>query len=247
MSRRSAETTPTTPADDLVGQASGGSRKADSGRGSERKPIDPGGGAARAPVTPGQRAGDSRPGVTRQDSPIQGPGEQPPIRAERQRGDPVAWPSEVPAHLPHRRVRLMRKMNRNVAMTATARKLVVIAWHVLTKGEPYRYALPAPTEAKYRRLRVRATGERRRPGPRPGEGTGPKLGPGTRSRTIKSLRQVYEAEGLPLLKVAPAGEARSAEESGVRDFASSLERPRSVPRRSRERSGKGNGSSPPGP
>lgn len=57
--------------------------------------------------------------------------------------------------------RLAHRKTRNVAVVATARKLVVLAWHLLTAGEPYRYALPRPTEEKLRRLRTRATGQRR--------------------------------------------------------------------------------------
>ena len=60
--------------------------------------------------------------------------------------------------------RLAKKKNRNVAVVATARKLVTIAWHVLKNNEPYRYAQPRTTEAKFSRLRVRATEVRRQGG-----------------------------------------------------------------------------------
>jgi hypothetical protein len=56
--------------------------------------------------------------------------------------------------------RLAKHKDRNVAVVATARKLVVIAWHMLRNNEPYRYALPKTLEAKLARLRVRATGQR---------------------------------------------------------------------------------------
>jgi hypothetical protein len=49
--------------------------------------------------------------------------------------------------------RLEHKKNRNVAVMATSRKLVVIAYELLSRGEPYRYAQPAPTAEKLRRLR----------------------------------------------------------------------------------------------
>jgi transposase len=51
--------------------------------------------------------------------------------------------------------RLAHKKNRNVAVVATARKLVVIAYELLRRSEPYRYASPAPTAEKLRRLRLR--------------------------------------------------------------------------------------------
>jgi transposase len=38
-----------------------------------------------------------------------------------------------------------RKKNRNVAVVATARRLVVIACQLLRRNEPYRNALPTPT------------------------------------------------------------------------------------------------------
>ena len=64
--------------------------------------------------------------------------------------------------------RLAKKKNYNVAVVATARKLAVIAWHMLTNDEPYRYAQPTPTQAKLSRLRVKATGEVRKTGPKKG-------------------------------------------------------------------------------
>ena len=41
----------------------------------------------------------------------------------------------------------------NVARVAIACKLAVLAWHLLTKGEPYRYASPLATEKKLADLR----------------------------------------------------------------------------------------------
>jgi transposase len=60
--------------------------------------------------------------------------------------------------------KIAKRKNRNVAVVATARKLVVIAWHMLTSGEPYRYAEPRRTKDKLAQLRVLAGGERRRGG-----------------------------------------------------------------------------------
>lgn len=48
--------------------------------------------------------------------------------------------------------RIRRKKAHNVAVTALARKLVVLVWHMLTKGEPYRYAPVARTRHKLRRV-----------------------------------------------------------------------------------------------
>ena len=49
-------------------------------------------------------------------------------------------------------VRLKRRKPTNVAITAVARKLAVLAWHMLSKGEDYRYSPPARTREKLRRL-----------------------------------------------------------------------------------------------
>src|SRR5208282_3471726 len=84
--------------------------------------------------------------------------------------------------------RLAKKKNYNVAVVATARKLVVIAWHMLTKNEPYRYARPLATEAKLQKLRVRATGKRRRTGPAKGSSAGRRSEEPT--RRIKPLAEV---------------------------------------------------------
>ncbi len=60
--------------------------------------------------------------------------------------------------------KLEKRKNRNVAVVATARKLVTIAWHMLKNKEPYRYAMPRSTDDKLAGLRVRATGEKRKGG-----------------------------------------------------------------------------------
>jgi hypothetical protein len=47
--------------------------------------------------------------------------------------------------------RIRKKKNHNVAVTAVARKLIVLCWHMLKKKEPYRYA--SPTRATKEKLR----------------------------------------------------------------------------------------------
>ena len=54
--------------------------------------------------------------------------------------------------------KLEKRKNRNVAVVATARKMVTIAWHMLTNKEPYRYASPRCTDEKLAGLRVRPRG-----------------------------------------------------------------------------------------
>jgi transposase len=65
-------------------------------------------------------------------------------------------------------LRLRRRKPYNVAITAVARKLTVLVWHMLTKNEDYRYASPELTREKTNRLHRLATGKpapRKRRGP----------------------------------------------------------------------------------
>jgi transposase len=125
--------------------------------------------------------------------------------------------------------RLKQKKNHNVAVVAVARKLVMIAWFMLTKNEPYRYALPRSTETKLSRLRVTATGQKRRTGPPAGERCVAKLPGG--SRTVKSLDQVYAVEDLPARRPLTAGEERTVRATGTAEFVQWLEREHVIPRR----------------
>jgi hypothetical protein len=135
-----------------------------------------------------------------------------------------------PGPLGHFFRRLKKRKPHNVAVVAVAHKLALLAWHVLTKGEPYRYALPRATENKLRRLRVRATGEKRRPGLPPGTKTRPaRLAGG--SQRIKPLREVYASEQVPAACPAPAGELRHLAESKLNDFADGLQQAHIVPLR----------------
>jgi len=129
--------------------------------------------------------------------------------------------------------RLMRKKNRNVAVVATARKLVAIAYHMLKNNEPYRYSQPRPTQDKLARLRVRATGQKRRTGPR--KGTLCRRSPeGVPMRTIPSLPEVYAKEGLPPcrpLSQLPPGEQRLLRDTDTVHFAHSMQTPQRIPRK----------------
>jgi transposase len=126
--------------------------------------------------------------------------------------------------------RLKRKKNHNVAVVAVARKLVTIAWHMLTAGEPYRYAQPNSTQQKLARLRIKATGGKRTSGPPKGERCIAKLNLPGGSRTVKPLAQVYQEEGVPDRMPLTAGEQRIVQESGTAEFVDSLEREHVVPR-----------------
>ncbi len=112
--------------------------------------------------------------------------------------------------------RRLKKKNRNVAVVACARKLVVITWHMLAHSEPYRYAQPRSIEAKLSRLRVRVTHTRRRSGnpkgaPRPASyGRGP-------TRRVPSLAEAYASEDLPApLPFAPGEQGMLSDQNPVR-------------------------------
>ena len=128
--------------------------------------------------------------------------------------------------------RLARKKNYNVAVVAAARKLVVIAWHMLTRNEPYRYAQPKATQSKLSRLRVKATQQKRKSGPKGGSRARSKLGPGIRTQTTKPLAQVLAEENLPALPPLSAGEAHMVGAMGCETYVAGLARSHVTAKRS---------------
>lgn len=126
--------------------------------------------------------------------------------------------------------RIARKKRRNVAIVAVARKLVVIAWHMLTKKEPYRYAIPASTAAKLAKLRTRVTGRRRKGGTPKGAKRPAAYGTGKGTRTVPSLDQIYAREALPARQNPSSGEVRAVQQAGAMSFVASTTKPQQVPR-----------------
>jgi len=124
--------------------------------------------------------------------------------------------------------KLMKKKCRNVAVVAAARKLARIAWLMLTRNEPYRYALPKSTETKLAKLRVKATGQKRKSGNPKGLKCAAKLPGG--SRTIKSLAGLCAGEGLPPPRELTPGERRTVAESGCAEFVAQIAAAQVVPR-----------------
>ena len=128
--------------------------------------------------------------------------------------------------------RLAKRKTWNVAVCATARKLVVIAWLMLKNNEPYRYANPTTTQQKLSRLRMAATGkarEAKRRGRRPGAKNG-QHGP---TRLVASLGTVCEQEGLPPshgFEQLPPGEQRVLKTLGVIEYVADINTERRVSR-----------------
>jgi transposase len=86
-------------------------------------------------------------------------------------------------------LRIRRRKGHQIAVTALARKLVVVVWHLLTTQQPYRYAAPERTRRKLRRLQK---SEQPPAAPAP-----------------HTLDEVYAEAGLALA-VPTAGEERAA-------------------------------------
>jgi hypothetical protein len=119
--------------------------------------------------------------------------------------------------------RLRKKKSRSVAIVATARKLVTIAFLMLKNNEPYRYAKPQTVKAKLSEARRKA-GRKAAP-------AGDQLG---------ALNEVHRKEGLPAASTpeqVSLGERRALEEAEVAAFAEEVHRPRERARPAR-RAGK---------
>ncbi len=87
----------------------------------------------------------------------QGPGETRHVLVE------AAWHAARttgPLRAFHERVSARR--GRNIATVAVARKLTVIAWHMLSRGEDYAFTRPSLTREKLRRLELMTGAERRK-------------------------------------------------------------------------------------
>ncbi len=136
--------------------------------------------------------------------------------------------SRHPGPLGHSFRRLAKRKGRNVAVVAIARKLVVIAWHMLTANEPYRYAEPRRTAAKLSALRVAATGQRRPRGI--AKGTPPSEHHGRGGvRRIPSLATVCDAEGVPRPRPLSRGERRTVEACQAEDYVQRIQASHCVP------------------
>jgi hypothetical protein len=92
----------------------------------------------------------------------QGPGETRHVLVE------AAWhATRTPGPLRAFHQRIASRRGANVAVVALARKLAVIAWHMLSRGEDYAFARPSLTREKLRKLEL-ATGAERQKGKRIG-------------------------------------------------------------------------------
>ncbi len=128
--------------------------------------------------------------------------------------------------------RLKKRKNHNVAVVATARKLVTIAWHMLKNNEPYRYAQPRSTQAKFARLH-RAAGRPRRRGGIPKGSPRPATYGSGGTRAVPSLDSLYAAEQLPVLPPPAPGELLMLEHNRLTPFVERLHQSYRVPKKTR--------------
>ena len=87
--------------------------------------------------------------------------------------------------------RVRRKKGYNVAVTALARKLIVLVWYMLQNHEPYRYA---PVESTRKKLRSLVPKHERPRALRPPH----------------TVEEVYREAGLPVLPEPSKAERRAA-------------------------------------
>lgn len=124
--------------------------------------------------------------------------------------------------------RLARRKDRNIAVVATARKLVMIAWQLLTHNEPYRYAQPHTMDFKFTRLRSKVVGKRERR--KVSNSLSPRrpLPQGQRLYQVPALATIYEEAGLPKPKPVarlPRGEQQMLEQGHFLDFVKEINAP----------------------
>jgi transposase len=80
----------------------------------------------------------------------------------------AAWSAaKAPGPLRAFAQRTAARRGRHVATVAVARKLAVLAWHLLTRGEDYAFARPGLVRRKRRAMELKAGAPRAKPGPNP--------------------------------------------------------------------------------
>ncbi len=92
----------------------------------------------------------------------------------------AAWAAAVtPGPLRAFYLRIQARKGKQVAAVATARKIAVLTWHLLTKQEDYAFARPALVAMKERQMQLKAGAKSRRGGNAPGA---------ARDYSVKELR-----------------------------------------------------------
>jgi len=129
--------------------------------------------------------------------------------------------------------RIIGKKGWCTGVIAGARKLAVLAYHMLKNKEPYRYADTGRVGVKLGRLRTRVTGEKKQPHRlRYDEELMSKRPEGDVTvRYLQPLSDIYESEGLPRAKSYDElsnGEQRVLKEMGFTDQVQANEKVRVI-------------------
>lgn len=130
--------------------------------------------------------------------------------------------------------RLKEHKHGSVAAVAAARKMAEIAFHMLSRNEPYRYADPERTQAKLDGIYSLATGNRRprtRPVVSPENQAERPSEPGYRREVKRALNEVYERVGLPLIEWDSLPEAERPSTASAAAYIESLKINRAVYRK----------------
>ena len=156
-----------------------------------------------------QRAGPPRPRCRRRARP-------PPATCSSR---PPGRPPRAPGRCAPSRQRTAARRGRHVATVAVARKLAVLAWHLLTRGEDYAFARPSLVRRKIRALELtgRRAARQARPEPRSGlehhATTPPRSGSPSRPRPPTAG---WSATGRPAARRRVRARHRSAHLKGPR-------------------------------
>jgi transposase len=129
--------------------------------------------------------------------------------------------------------RIAQRRGTSIAVVALAHKMALILFTMLENREPYRYAEPQTVQAKLAKLRVRATGERRKGGTPKGEPRPENYGKGEPVRRIPALNDTCEKEAVPPAKTVeqlPDGEIRFLKKTRLLQHAKSVQMERTRPR-----------------
>lgn len=139
-----------------------------------------------------------------------------------------------PGPLGHFFHKVRKRKCHGVAIVATARKLAMLAWHVLTTERPYRYAQPKATQDKLASLRI-AGGVRRKGSPPKGVDPRTRRTAAEKVRRIPGITESLQKEGLPAPLPAPPGEMRMLESIGKIEYYQRLDEVSTRPRNAQQR------------
>ena len=127
--------------------------------------------------------------------------------------------------------RMAKHKHINVAATATARKMVTVAYLILKNEEPYRYAQPATTSQKFGQLHLLATQSKRAPVRLEAQPDEPVPPAGCRLERKPSLDQVLVRDGLAPIHWPGVPEGEQVVIQNFRDYIEGIRKPSTTVRK----------------